>query len=287
MKAPIRSVLAVIAGCMAFALAGLSANAAMACCTAPPPPPADTCGCHHQQHHQGVNQTVNVKQTLKLNVVVKTQTNTNVKTNTNTNVNTRVNAAGSASGFGSSFVGGGGGGGGASFTTAPVEVVEGLRVEGGEAHSLAYEASRTRIRKMIIQAVCLDDKDVPHPASQVTPDREIEESYEGELYRCIAGTRMQATIAEYNGQIVFDHGQIMACEKNQALYRDHDGHVECRVQRPARDCNERSLLRRFGAGIKIVTMVTVEKYTAYREERSSSVSSGNLSLNGGVGGVAF
>ena len=29
----------------------------------------------------------------------------------------------------------------------------------------------------------------------------------------------------------------------------HGGRIECRAQKPARDCNERSLLRRFGAGI--------------------------------------
>ncbi|WP_204282233.1 hypothetical protein, partial [Serratia marcescens] len=42
--------------------------------------------------------------------------------------------------------------------------------------------------------------------------------------------------------------------------------VSCRPQLPARDCNERSLLRRFGAGVKILNMLTTETYTAYREE---------------------
>ena len=31
----------------------------------------------------------------------------------------------------------------------------------------SYEATRTKIVKVIIEAVCIDDKDVPHPASQV------------------------------------------------------------------------------------------------------------------------
>ncbi len=71
---------------------------------------------------------------------------------------------------------------------------------------------------MAIQAVCLDDKAVPHPASQVQPTKEIDQSYEGELYRCIAGARMQYVLAEYNGQVNFGGGQTVVCEKNQALY---------------------------------------------------------------------
>ena len=62
-----------------------------------------------------------------------------------------------------------------------------------------------------------------------------------------------------------------------------------RPQRPARDCNERSLLRRFGAGVKVITIVEVETYTAYREEtvREESASSFNMSLDGGVGGSVY
>jgi len=66
--------------------------------------------------------------------------------------------------------------------------------------------------------------------------------------------------------------------------------VACRAQKPARDCNERSLLRRFGAGVKILVMITTEKYSAYREqqsESSSTMSGGSISLDGGVGGVTF
>jgi hypothetical protein len=139
----------------------------------------------------------------------------------------------------------------------------------------------------VIQAVCIDDKDVPHPASQVTPDRDIEDSYEGEIYRCIAGTHMQYVWAEYAGKITFDHGQTVNCAKADALWHSAGGKVECRPQKPARDCNERSLLRRFGAGVKILTMITVERYTDYREETTQSSSAGSLSLDGGVGGMVY
>ena len=67
--------------------------------------------------------------------------------------------------------------------------------------------------RVVIEAVCLDDKGVPHPASQVFPDRDVEATYEGELYRCIAGTRMQYTWAEFDGHVAFDHGTTVSCEK--------------------------------------------------------------------------
>jgi hypothetical protein len=210
-----------------------------------------------------------------------------VNANVNAQVQSTANATGStfANGNTAILVGGGGGGGG-FVTTGPQSLLQNLYVEGGQRRA-SFEAERTRVKKVIIEAVCIDDKAVPHPASQVAPDRDIEDSYDGELYRCIAGTHLQATIAEYLGHVSFDHGQNLDCQKAQALYHFAGGKVECRAQKPARDCNERSLLRRFGAGIKILTMITVEKYTETREETAQSVSGGSMILDGGVGGVMY
>ena len=103
-------------------------------------------------------------------------------------------------------------------------LIQNLNVESESLpERVAYEATRTRVRLVIIQAVCIDDKEVPHPASQVTPDRDIDDAYEGELYRCIAGTRLQYTFAEFNGHVAFDHGQTVTCEKNEALYHSPGG----------------------------------------------------------------
>lgn len=213
--------------------------------------------------------------------------NVNVGANVVVNANAEsfaVSGAGASSGGAVYY----GGGGYWSVGEGPTGLIQSLNVEGESApQRVAYEATRTKVRLVIIEAVCIDDKDVPHPASQVTPDREIDEHYEGELYRCIAGTHMQATLADYHGEISFDHGQTITCAKGEALYRSETGEIACRPQKPARDCNERSLLRRFGAGVKIVKIITVETYTAYREEtaRSASVSSFNMTIDGGVGGV--
>ena len=71
------------------------------------------------------------------------------------------------------------------------------------------------------------------------------------------------------------------------------GEISC--QRPdadERDCNERSLLRRYGAGVKIVTWVREEIYTEYREEigpggRTVAIVGATIMLDGGVGGRVF
>jgi len=225
------------------------------------------------------------------------------KTNVNVNVNVNASANASASGragagasAGATVYYGGGAHGGYYSGPQATGYIQGLNVIGGEAaRRTAYEATRTRFKRVVVRAVCLDDKDIPHPASQVTPDREIDDLYDGELYRCIAGSRMQYVVGEYAGVIdASTGGQTYICAKNEALYHapgargGEGGSLVCRPQRPARDCNERSLLRRYGAGVKILSILTTETYTAYREEtvRESS-SSMSLSLDGGVGGVVY
>jgi hypothetical protein len=172
------------------------------------------------------------------------------------------------------------GGGGSSWYADQGQAgyIPNLNVEAGESRQICI--TKAAIEKVVkIQATCLDDKSVPHPASQVLPEREVAPGYEGELYRCIAGARMQYTIGEG------DHGQTSTCGKGEALYHAH-GRLECRPQRPARDCNERSLLRRSGAGEKILKIAREEVCKEWKSESIASRSSGSLMLDGGVGGVA-
>lgn len=249
-------------------------------CTPPPPPP---CNCKPPAPPTPPSPCCS-----NINIP---GVNVNVGANVVVNANAQsfaFSGAGASSGAAAGAAVYYGGGGYWSMGEGPSGLIQNLNVESeAPAQRVAYEATRTRVRLVIIQAVCIDDKEVPHPASQVTPDRDIDEHYEGELYRCIAGTHMEATMADYHGAIAFDHAQTITCVKDQALYRSADGRVFCRRQIPARNCNERSLLRRYGAGVKIVKIVTVEKYTAYREvaSRSARMSSFNMTLDGGVGGV--
>lgn len=285
MGARIKCILASIAGCLAFGLIVAAAGSALAggcgctpppCCAPPTPPAPPSFNCCQPPGHSVTipGLTVFVGSTVVVNAAV--------------NATGQASASGMASGLAGTavLVNGGGGGGGGFISPGPQSLLQGLYVEGATRRA-SFEATRTSTKKVIIEAVCIDDKSVPHPASQVSPDRDIEDSFEGELYRCIAGTHLEATIAEYLGHVSFDRGQTLDCLKDQALYHFAGGKVECRAQKPARDCNERSLLRRFGAGVKILTMITVEKYTETREEAAQSSSSGSMILDGGVGGVVY
>ena len=253
-------------------------------CDTPPTPPCDTCNDNHHRNRQ------------RTNVDVKAQVNVQV------NVSAKAGAAAATNQY---FYGGGGGGSSFYVDQGVQSFIGDLKVETiPDMVTVPYSAQRTLEKTIIIRAFCIDDKEVPHPASQVTPDRNIGDTYDGELFRCIAGTRLQYVMAEYKGLIDFGPGETVTCVKNSALYRSREGKLECQPQKPARDCNERSLLRRYGAGVKIIHVVIVETYTAYRTFQNgvliaenasassssavsaSSASTGAFESFGGVGGVA-
>jgi hypothetical protein len=260
------------------------------CCTTPTPPccttPTPPCCTTPTPPVTCCDTTNNFRSNINVNVSTVSIAIANAASSAGSSA-----GAGSGSGSGSTVYYGGGGGGGGYAPPMASGVIQGLNVDTGKRlKRTAYQATRTRTKRVVIQSVCIDDRTIPHPASQVTPDRDIEDAYDGELYRCIAGTWLQATIAEYKGEADFSGGQTLTCHKGDALFHAPGGKVECRPQKPARDCNERSLLRRFGAGIKILTMTLTETYTAYREEEERSESSSiatTMSLDGGVGGTVY
>lgn len=268
-------------------------------CTPPAPPVQQPCNCDngHNVNVPNVNVWVNAAVIVNANVnasaaASSTATASGTASGIGTgNASGNGFGAGVGTGFGSGFGAGfGGGGAGPGFTPGVVSALPDIVVQTAPARRrVAYEASRSKTVKIIIQAFCLDDRGEPHPASQVFPEKDVDNDYEGELYRCIAGTRMQYVMADFNEKISFDGGKSITCDKDQALYHTKSAKLECRRQAPARDCNERSLLRRFGAGIKILTIVTVETYTAYREEEieSSSITTSASSSSAGytAGGV--
>lgn len=291
--APQKTLLGLTFGLGLFLLAGAAPERAVAgdpsaCCTPPPPPcckppppppppPKPPC-CAPPGHGVKVP---------SVNVVVAPTVVVNASASATVNASARASAG--AGGGSAVYYGGGGGGGGYSPPMA-TGVIQGLNVEGARRMKrTAYQATRSATRRVVIQAVCIDDRQTPHPAAQLFPERDVRDIYDGELYRCVAGARLQVTIAEFSGQVDFSGGQTLVCAKGEALYHAPGGQVTCRPQKAARDCNERSLLRRFGAGVKILTMVSTETYTAYREEEEYSESSSSmaLSLDGGVGGTVY
>ena len=154
---------------------------------------------------------------------------------------------------------------------------------------------RVAVVERPVQAVCLDDTGTPHPASRLSPDDTVAASYNGEVFRCMAGTSMQVTLGSYtDGEADFAQAQTFSCEKGEALTYGPGGTLECARQAPARNCNERSLLRRYGPGMKRVAVSTPETYcepttrTVFRPvtrevQVEAQLAPTTLQLNGGVG----
>src|SRR5690606_4585418 len=116
-------------------------------------------------------------------------------------------------------------------------------------------------------------RSVPHPAAQVQPGRNIPANYSGEVYRCIAGAAPQATIGDH----------VLNCAKGDAIFRTPEGEIVCRPASKQRDCFERSLLRRYGAGTKILPPTKV----AASVRPAPAEITGSLALDGGVGGFTY
>jgi hypothetical protein len=197
------------------------------------------------------------------------------------------------------FGGGGGGnvyvgGGGGSFSSpAPTSpgIIEAMNVGGGQqAVSEQFQESRSVTETMAIRAVCMDDRGMPHPASRTDGDQNIAATFNGEVFRCMAGTRMEVTMGKVvNGQPVFDGGRTMSCAKGQALAYStaagSAGNLVCVAQAARAECNERSLLRRFGPGIKYAMVTRTETVTSTRQAAQSNVVSlrSSMFVDGGVG----
>lgn len=133
--------------------------------------------------------------------------------------------------------------------------------------SVATE-SVARERDLLIQAICLDATNNPHPASQTFAGRDVGHEYRGEIYRCMSGTRMRYTA----------DGRSYDCAQGEALWYENS-RVECRQQIARRPCNERSLLRRYGPGDKVVRIRDTEQ----RAVRTETTFNGAMTMDGGVG----
>ena len=279
MSAHFKTLLPFLAGGVLLAFSSAAAACETHC--APPPPPKPPC-CHPPHKPQPPKPQVpdihvDVKNKNKITNKINVNVHNNVTAIAVANSNATANSSGGGDSKGDVFFGGGG----ANIIATPgFPVIQKLDVMGEKVRKAVTE-KRTIEKQVIVQAMCIDTRGAPHPASRLTPDQEIGEHFRGELYRCIAGTALQATFADYHGRVAFDGGQTLACNKGDALWFE-GGMMSCRPATPQRNCFERSLLRRHGVGVKIFKMRKVEEFTAYHEEIQTA--SGEIALDGGVGG---
>lgn len=178
-----------------------------------------------------------------------------------------------------------GGGGGSFMSPAPVSpgLIDGLNIAGGERAMETVMETRTSTETVAIRAVCIDDRGMPHPASRPTGDEQVSPTFDGEMFRCMAGTRMEVVVGRMvDGQPVFDGGRSLSCAKGQALsYKA--GQLVCTAQLARAACNERSLLRRYGPGIKYATVTTTQQVATQRQSAQTTSFRSSMFIDGGVG----
>ena len=258
MTVPVRYILAAIFfGIAVLGFAMLPAHAECAHCQ-PAPPPCHSCNAPPPPCHSCQPPTIVVPppHVPPPNIIV-------------VNAGARAQAQASATSIaiavaqpGTTIIHGGGyvsSGASASVTSGAFSVTE--------ATMEASSSVRERIAR--IQAICLDDTGTPHPASQVFGGRDVANDYAGEIFRCMSGTHIMRVTIE---------GRTFDCAAEQALWYENR-QVTCKAQIPRRPCNERSLLRRFGPGDKMVLLRDVETHQARRE----TTFNGAMSMDGGVG----
>lgn len=238
----------------------------------PPPPPSHAC-CTQGAGGPRIGVTVSGPVISTASVVVTSPTV--IVNHSAPAIATAVSISGAGANAGSSsvvYVGGGGGYVG-GFTSAPAIGMVSFSSETDTSAAAAVDSTAAAISR--IEAICMDDRATPHPASQTFAGETVPGSYRGEIYRCIAGTFMRYTIA----------GASSDCAKNEALVYDGEK-VVCATQEVRRPCNERSLLRRFGPGAKMASLRGVQHATARREVLTARGNS-QMSLDGGVGQGAW
>jgi len=292
--------IATLIGTAALTAAGQQCNTCAPPSPPPPPPPSSSC-CQTPRNLivnvPGVNvATANVHVGATSTVVASAGVSTTLSSGV-------VVSSGGSADAGAFF---GGSGGYYSNPGVAQSTITGLEVDGGYETRLVEEAIAgteeycvdrivEEFKTRPVQALCIDDRNTPHPASRVDGEMSVSGNYNGELYRCVAGTHMQVTLGEMvDGKASFDSGETFSCAKGEALYHSRGGVLQCRMQTAERNCNERSLLRKFGPGVKLVS-VPVRKNICEPATRQTvtkvvkevkvprPIAAGNLVLDGGVG----
>lgn len=152
--------------------------------------------------------------------------------------------------------------------------------------TVSYETRTHEVRELAaVRAVCLDADGNPHPASRPSPEARVAADFDGEIYRCMAGTSMQATIGRAaEGAPDYAGGETIVCAAGEAL-RYADGALACAAQEPRRNCHERSLLRRYGPGETLVELVRIQR-TEVPVATAFEHAGGPIVFDGGVGAGA-
>jgi hypothetical protein len=161
-----------------------------------------------------------------------------------------------------------------------------------------------------IHAVCVSAEGREFPASHMTGATWLDAAYEGEVVRCIPGSRLKVMIgavvqSDQGMASSFTSGKEVDCALGEAMRHFKDGMLKCAIAVPVKDCTERTNLRLFGTGDLFFTYrtrvcaqthreyaenqeqqsaTTQESYSEYSSSASSSTESQlkGMQLDGGA-----
>ncbi len=185
--------------------------------------------------------------------------------------------AASFSGAGAGAVAFGGGGGWAPEAPAPFV--------GGDIGNISVETAPVRQQCTIqeativkaIHAVCVSADGHEFPASHMLGDTWISASYEGEVARCIPGSRLKVVIGKViqssEGMAAgTSSGEVLECAAHEAVRHYKDGMLKCAPAVPVPDCTERTNLRKYGTADMFFSyraQVCLETHEEYSEVSSA------------------
>jgi len=111
-----------------------------------------------------------------------------------------------------------------------------------------------------IHAVCVSDDGHEFPASHMTSETWINSAYEGELARCLPGSRLKVAMGKATptgmGFASASGSDTLQCGVHEALRHYKDGVLKCAPAVPVPDCTERTNLRKYGTGDMFFTYRT-------------------------------
>jgi hypothetical protein len=166
-----------------------------------------------------------------------------------------------------------------------------VRNEGGNvgvaAASNKCEMTEATVMKSI-HAVCIAADGREFPASHMTGDTWIDNAYEGEIARCIAGSHLKITIGDVvqsdQGMAgTYSKGVILECGEHEAVRHFKEGMLKCAPAVPVPDCTERTNLRKWGTGDMFFTYRSTVCATTREVSRELELDNTAVS-SGGVGG---
>ncbi|MDF1687502.1 MAG: hypothetical protein P1U50_11990 [Parvibaculaceae bacterium] len=196
-----------------------------------PEPEPEDCGCDDGGGHGHGDKTkvkVDIDMDLEVNVDIENNITVDASSNANANAGARAAARGigQASAVANARAKSGrrrtGGGGGTSIVYAPNIA--------GPIGNLNVVVEKDVRELKPVQAYCLDAKGLQEAAITKTSGQTIDVgTYQGEVFQCVAGTMMVATIGKMSEGSMADYtrGYQIECQDGEALSVNGTGRLAC------------------------------------------------------------